>query len=236
MKNYFDDLVSEVFAENSDELLDNYLKEYKSMHQNEDKHIFSDKFYNSIDDLIYTKRKSFITVGKKRFTKKAITILLSLAAASAVLTTTVYAFSSGFIVNIFNDHSDITVSETSGESDFGDDYSLGVIPDGFSLSDSEDYGDYKEKVYEKDTSQITLRQWKKDIYQISVDTETNELKDVIINGFEGKMIYFNPDYFICWQTDTAVVELWFTESDSISFEEDEVIEIAKTVKSDNQNE
>ena len=199
------------------------------MLENEDiAHEFSLKFEKRMEKLINRRKKPYFrminTVGKRVACIAACAFIVS--SASLMSVDAVREAFLGFVLNIFEDHSDISFQEDDKHPDtIQDIYEITYDISGFHI-DFEDEGDKSRTiVYTNNNNEITFMQYTQKSFNLGINTEDTELMHIDVNGFDAIYYCDNHNYHtLIWDNGQYIFYI------SSNLPEKETISVAESVK------
>lgn len=147
-------------------------------------------------------RRSARHVGFRMFQRIAVAVLV-------IVLTTVCAFAAfpeirtgilNMIADVYEDHTDFSFTTNASNSEPASDYKveLAWIPDGFEVSEEGSHYSTAWKTYENGKGAILyVAESSADNRTMTVDTENADVKQVIIQGYEGTMVQKSADEWTC---------------------------------------
>ena len=189
---------------------------------------FSPEFEEKMEKLIKRRRKPYFrminTVGKRVACIAACAFIVSSASLMSVDAVREAVF--GFIMNIFEDHSDISFQEDDKHPDtIQDIYEITYDISGFHI-DFEDEGDKSRTiVYTNNNNEITFMQYTQKSFNLGINTEDTELMHIDVNGFDAIYYCDNHNYHtLIWDNGQYIFYI------SSNLPEKETISVAESVK------
>lgn len=188
---------------------------------------FEDKMNKLMDKSMITKRITF---------KRAITYIIAAIITAAIVTFGAAAIREAFtkfITNIFGTHTGvISITDETAPLDFKDIYEISSDLSAFELVDLSENDFYREYVYESEYIIIQFRQYIKEYYDISENTEGYDMEPININGMEGYYIdmYGIDAEKITWDNGDYIISIFVFYDDMYKIGKDELIEYVKSVK------
>lgn len=207
----------------------NYAMEYFDTDENMyEEHEFSKKFERKMRRLIRRQKYFYFPssgISPRRITSTAFSLIILISAAAVSVSAAVYAVR-GFIVDKYDDHSDVEIIDYEGAPETIEDVYGIDVPEGFEVVDELEMNENSVMVsvyYEKDDKYIHFIQIIKSEYDFRVNTENDELYPFNIDGHEGYILECGIDMIISWIDD----EYAFMINSNIG--KNALINIAKTV-------
>ena len=199
------------------------------MLENEDiAHEFSPEFEKRMEKLINRRKKPYFrminTVGKRVACIAACTFIVSAGALMSVDAVRDAVF--GFIMNIFEDHSDISFEDDGKHPDtIQDIYEITYDMSEYSI----DFKDLSERsrtiVYTDNDKEITYMQYTQDALNMMINTEDAVISHIDINGFDAIYYCDNHNYHtLIWDNGQYIFYI------SSNLSKEETISIAESVK------
>lgn len=140
--------------------------------------------------------------------KRAAVLFLALLVASTITVLSVEAFRNKFfdwLFSFFPTHTRVEFVDVIPSSDMDDtsqlnQYAPTYIPEGFTLVDIYESDQRYKLFYEKDTGERIIFEVRtvKDQNHTNVNTENNEMEEIIVNGETGYYINCEPGHIIFW--------------------------------------
>ncbi len=176
------------------------------------------------------KRKKRLS-SMKRFSKRAAVIILVLISVMSALMFTVEAVRIrvlNFFIEVNERYTEVRVDEVNGkdltpELDWDSYYAPEYLPDGYFFEASVDGGTIKVLKYNDGEKQIVITQARNGA-DIQLDTEDAEVRTVVIDGTEGKLISKGDRVMLFWYND----EKSFTIKGQVN--EEEVIRMMESLE------
>lgn len=189
---------------------------------------FSPEFEKKMEKLIKRRRKPYFrminTVGKRAACIAACAFIVS--SASLMSVDAVREAVLGFIMNIFEDHSDISLTNDGKHPD--------TIQDVYEITyDISDYSivftDYNDRnrstVYSKNDKEVVFEQYIQDSFNLRINTEGATISHIDINGYDTIYYYDNSqNHNFIWDNGQYIFYL------SSNLSKEETISIVKSVK------
>lgn len=194
-------------------------------------HKFSKEFEDKMNKLM---GKPMIT---KHLTFKRVLTYIMVAIITAVVVTfgvaAIREAFTKFITYIFGTHTEvISITDESAPLDFTDIYEISSDLSDFELVDFSENTFNREYVYENEHITIHFRQYIKEYYDISENTEGYDIEPININGMEGYYIDMhgiNAEK-ITWDNGDYIISIFVFYDDMYKIGKSEMIEYAKSVK------
>lgn len=194
-------------------------------------HKFSKEFEDKMNKLM---GKPMIT---KRLTFKRVLTYIMVAIITAVVVTfgvaAIREAFTKFITYIFDTHTGvISITDETAPLDFTDVYEISSDLSDFDLVDFSENEFNREYLYENEHITMYFRQYIKEYYDISENTEGYDMELININGMEGYYIdmYGINAEKITWDNGDYIISIFVFYDDMYKIGKSEMIEYAKSVK------
>lgn len=223
-ENEFELLIKQAITEHFDE----YIPESEI---DRTPHKFSKEFEDKMNKLM---GKPMIT---KRLTFKRVLTYIMVAIITAVVVTfgvaAIREAFTQFITYIFGTHTEvISITDETAPLDFTDVYEISSDLSDFDLVDFSENEFNREYLYENEHITMYFRQYIKEYYDISENTEGYDMESININGMEGYYIdmYGINAEKITWDNGDYIISIFVFYDDMYKIGKSEMIEYAKSVK------
>ncbi len=194
-------------------------------------HDFSPEFEVKMQKLIDS-------IGKHKYIsrKKLIACIIAAiiaACAAAMSVSAVRELFINFITNVFETHTEVqSVADDTAPLEFSDIYEITADMSGYKLTDMSEDAFEREYIYENEYCTIYFRQYIKEYYDISENTEGYDMEETYINGCEGYYIdmYGSNAKKITWDNGDYIISIFALYDDSYKFNKSSLIDMANSVQ------
>ncbi len=220
----FESAIREAFKEHIDEYIPESEIDYTP-------HNFSPEFEAKMQKLIES-------IGKHKHIsrKKMITCIVAAIIAACAATMSVSAVREAFInfiTNIFGTHTEVrSVGDDIAPHDFSDIYEITADMSDYKLMGTSEDVFEREYIYENEYCTIYFRQYIKEYYDISENTEGYVMEEININGCEGYYIdmYGINAKKLTWDNNDYIISIFALYDDMYKVDKQDLIDMAKSVK------
>ena len=209
-------------------IYDVMIDEYDELLVENVEHEFSPEFEKRMEKLINRRQKPYFrminTVGKRVACIAACAFIVS--SASLMSVDAVREAFLGFVLNIFEDHSDISFEDDGKHPDtIQDIYEITYDISGFHI-DFDDEGDKSRTiVYTNNNNEITFMQYTQKSFNLGINTEDAVISHIDINGFDAIYYCDNHNYHtLIWDNGQYIFYI------SSNLSKEETVSIAESVK------
>lgn len=153
-------------------------------------HVFSEKSEKRMLRLIRHQKFLFfptVHASPRRMAATMLTLIILISAATLTVSAAVEMIE-GFIVDEYEDHSDVQLVDCEGAPETIEEVYEIDVPEGFDVVDRSELSDYSSIYmveYKKNDCYIIFRQIVKSKYDLSVNTEWNNMEPISVNNYDG---------------------------------------------------
>ncbi len=194
-------------------------------------HDFSPEFEAKMQKLIDSIGKHKYISRKKLIACIVAAIIAACAAAMSV--SAVRESFINFITNIFKTHTEVqSVADETAPLDFSDIYEITAGMSDYKLTDMSEDAFEREYIYENEYCTIYFRQYIKEYYDISENTEGYDMEEIYINGCEGYYIdmYKSNAKKITWDNGDYIISIFAIYDDTYKFNKSKLLDMANSVQ------
>ena len=167
-------------------------------------HVFSERSEKRMLRLIRRQKFFFfptVYASPRRMAATMFTLIILISAATLTVSAAVEMIE-GFLVDEYEDHSDVQLVDCQGAPETIEEVYEIDVPEGFEVVDRSELSDYSSLYmveYKKNDCYIIFRQIVKSKYDLSVNTEWNNMEPISVNNYDGYFLNVTKGtYSLSW--------------------------------------